>query len=131
MFAKSGVCTETLKCWTCSARMSPMKNLNPDVEERTKKWFTPTRAIIVRSLAACGMRLDAIMAVLTGLKTEEQLRILGLGLADLAEAKKRLPTPDEVMLGMLSIRRTGKFSLTAWAEPTGRNTTRKTRRRAG
>ena len=52
----------------------------------------------------------------------------GLGLADLAEAKNRLPTPDEVMLGMLSIRRTGKFSLTAWAEPTGRNTTRKTRR---
>ena len=79
LFAKSGGCTETLKCWTCSARMSPMKNLNPDVEERTKKWFTPTRAIIVRSLAACGMRLDAIMAVLTGLKTEEQLRILGLG----------------------------------------------------
>ena len=58
------------------------------------------------------MSLDAIMTVLHALKTEEQLTKLGLGLADLAEAKKRLPTHDEVMTAVLSIRRTGKFSLT-------------------
>ena len=75
-------------------------------------WLTSGRLTIARSLWACGMSLDSIMAVLHGLKTEAQLRTMGLGLADLAEEKKRLPAPEEVMIAMVSIRRTGKFSLT-------------------
>ena len=108
-----------------------MKNLNPDVEERTKKWFTPKREALCGLLAHTGMSLDSVMAVLIGLPSEAQMRELGDWMVKRFETTGKMPTPDEVMLGMLSIRRTGKFSLTAWAEPTGRNTTRKTRRRAG
>lgn len=115
---------------TCSASMFPMKNLKQGEPESVESWLTPLRVKLVHLLAYTGMSSFAITALLHGLKTETQTREMGRFLITRFDETGKMPTPDEVMLGMLSIRRTGKFSLTAWAEPTGRNTTRKTRRRA-
>lgn len=108
-----------------------MKNLNHADKPPQCEWLTEKRGALAELLGSTGMRLDSVMAVLLGLKTEAQVHEMGRGLILMFDKTGKVPTPDEVMLGMLSIRRTGKFSLTAWAEPTGRNTTRKTRRRAG
>lgn len=105
-----------------------MKNLNHADKPRLKKSLTEEQGFLTEVLTYTGMRSDAIFAVINGLKTPQQGREMIRGLWAEFQAKNRLPTHEEVMLGMLSIRRTGKFSLTAWAEPTGRNTTRKTRR---
>ena len=83
---------------------------------------------VMWAVGAYRNEFDSVMAVLIGLPSEAQMRELGDWMVKRFETTGKMPTPDEVMLGMLSIRRTGKFSLTAWAEPTGRNTTRKTRR---
>ena len=81
-------------------------------KEQSDAWWTPKREAMLLYLDRSGMSLDSILAVLHGLKTDAQLMEMGRGLLNLHDKRGKFPEPEEVMMALVSIRRTGKFSLT-------------------
>ena len=88
-----------------------------------KEWWNPKRELLTRYFKHSGMSLDSILAVLHGLKTEAQLMEMGRGLLNLHDKRGKFPEPEEVMMALVSIRRTGKFSLTLSEEDTDKSAT--------
>ena len=75
-------------------------------------WLNRRRVLLAEYFDLSGMSLDSIMAVLHGLKTEAQQKEMMRGILSETEKTERLLSPEEVMMALVSIRRTGKFSLT-------------------
>lgn len=88
--------------------MSSITAENP----RLRKSMNREQGFLTEILTYTGMRSDAIFAVINGLKTPTQGRTMILGLWSEYQKTGRMPTHNQVMTAMLSIRRTGKFSLT-------------------
>ncbi len=80
--------------------------------EPQSDWLNPKREALLIALNLSEMSLDSIMTVLHALKTEEQLTKMGRGWIKHLDKTGKFLTHDEVMTAVLSIRRTGKFSLT-------------------
>ena len=89
-------------------------------------WLTHRRVLLAQYFKLSGMSLDSIMAVLHGLKTDAQQMEMGRGLLNLHDKRGKFPEPEEVMIALVSIRRTGKFSLTLSEEDTDKSATKKT-----
>ena len=92
-------------------------------KEQSDAWWTPKREALLNALDLSGMSLDSIMAVLHGLKTDAQLMEMGRGWLLHYDKRGKFPEPEEVMMALVSIRRTGKFSLTLSEEDTDKSAT--------
>lgn len=87
-----------------------MKNLKREENEQYDSWWTRKRAALCGLLAFSGMSSDAVLAVLLGLKTDEQMRTMGEGMIAYWEKTGKMPNHNQVMMAMVSIRQTGVYS---------------------
>ena len=74
-------------------------------------------------MKSSGMSFDSAFPILLGLETNEEQYEMLRGLHELMGKTHRFPKQKEICQRMLSVRRTGVFSLTGWAESSDGDTT--------
>ena len=96
---------------------------NDAKKKQNGEWLNSKRETLLMLMKSSGMNFDSAYPILLGLETEAEQYEMLRGLHNLMTATQRFPTQKESYQGMLSVRRTGVFSLTGWAESSDDGTT--------
>lgn len=96
---------------------------NDAKKKQNGEWLNSKREALLMLMKSIGMSFESAYPILLGLETNAEVMEMGRGLLGIMDEKKRFPTQKEIYQGMLSVRRTGVFSLTGWAESSDDDTT--------
>ena len=96
---------------------------NDAKKKQNVEWLNSKREALLLCMKSSGMSFESAYPILLGLETEAEQYEMLRGLHNLMNETQRFPTQKQISQGMVSVRRTGVFSLTGWAESSDDGTT--------